>query len=165
LWRADCLSGDVAPSPVYHCGMVYAVNAGAALSAIRLGGTGNVTQTHLQWKADDNLPDICSPLVLDGRIYLLTTFGILTCYNATDGSKMWHCELNKTFRASPAAVGRRLLLTADDGVTIVAECGTKFTELWRSQIGDVVNASLAFADGSILIRGNKFLWCIREKHP
>jgi outer membrane protein assembly factor BamB len=160
LWRAGGLAGDVAPSPVACSGMVYAVNAHAALCAIRLGGRGDVTATHTAWKAEDNLPDICSPLCAGGLVFLLTTQGLLTCFDAARGEKMWEQDLGTIFKASPVMVDRLIYLIATDGVTLMIDPWNGYREAARAAIPDTVYATPAFADGRIVIRGEKHLWCI-----
>jgi outer membrane protein assembly factor BamB len=160
IWQANCLGGDVAPSPVYGSGVVYAVNAGAALAAIRVDGTGDVTATHVLWTAQDDLPDICSPLYAEGLVFLLTTPGLLTCYDGANGQKLWERDLGMSFKASPSLVGRDIYLLSEEGTRLVVEAGRTFAEKRRTTLGEPCRASPAFLDGRILIRAQPHLWCI-----
>ena len=160
LWRAECMGGEVAPSPVMVDGVVYAANQGAVLAAIKADGRGDITGSNILWKATDGLPDICSPLS-DGKVVvLLTTGGLLTAYRASDGQKLWEKEFNTSFFASPALAGGLLYLLSEDGMTIVAEAGAQFTERHRSRIDDKFYACPAFANGRIYLRGTKNLYCL-----
>ena len=160
LWRADCLNDDVAPSPVYAGGLVLAVNTGAQLSAIKPDGTGDVTKTHILWLAEDGLPDIASPAATDDYVYLLTTHGLLTCYETKTGKLLYEEDTDLSFNASPSIVGDKLYLISTKGVAIILRIGPTYEELGRSELGEGVHASPAFQDGRIYIRGKKHLYCI-----
>ncbi len=160
LWRAKCLDGDVAPCPIYAGGMVFAVNTNAVVAAIRPDGSGDVTKTHIAWTAIDGLPDICSP-VSDGKLlWLMETYGTLTCYDIQAGNMVWDRELDMEINASPSIVGERVYLISIDGVTIIIEADRKYKEIARSELGEKVYATPAFMDGRIYIRGEKHLFCI-----
>jgi len=160
LWRVDCLSGDIAPSPVFANGLVYATNTYAVLAAIRPGGQGNVTEENIVWTAEDGLPDICSPLATDELVFLLETYGLLTCYDAKTGEKLWEEDLSDEFEASPSLAGDQVYLMTAEGVTIVIKAGRQFQEMARHELGEDVTASPAFLDGRIYIRGEENLYCI-----
>ncbi len=163
FWRAKCLSGDVAPSPVYGDGLVFATNAYARLAAIRPDGQGDVSQTNIVWTARDGLPDICSPLFAEGMVFLLQTYGLLTCYDSKDGKVIWDNDLAETFFASPSLVGDKIYLINEDGVTIILQLGKEFKEIARCELGEKVSASPAFMDGRIYIRGKENLYCIANR--
>ncbi len=166
IWRADCLDGDVAPSPIFAGGFVFAVNTGAVLAAIRPDGTGNVTDTHIAWRAEDGLPDICSPAALGPWVFLCETEGYFVCYRIKDGRLLWEHEFDMTFMSSPSVVGNLLYLVNVKGKCLVCrpnEKGLKVEE--TSELGEPVHASPAFADGKIYIRTRKHLFCIGRKGP
>lgn len=161
LWRANCLGADVAPSPIYAGGLVLAIHSNYNEAvALRPDGAGDVTDTHIAWKIDEGIPDICSPVSNGDLLFLLTTGGTLTCYSIKDGTKLWDQELDKTFNASPSLVGDRLYLLSEDGTMIVAHAGSEYRELARSELADTCRASPAFADGRMFIRGNRKLYGI-----
>jgi len=160
LWRAECLGTDVAPSPIYAGGLVLAVEPYTKVVAIRPNGRGNVTDTHITWSVDLDAPDICSP-VSDGElIFLLTTFGTLSCHKLADGEKAWEQDLQGNFQSSPGIVGDRIYLISEKGTAYIVEAGHQYKELARSELGEKVYASPAFADGRIYIRGVENLYCI-----
>ena len=160
LWRADCLSGDIAPSSIYAGGFVFAVEPYNALVAIRGGGRGDVTETHIAWKGDDEIPDICSP-VSDGElIWLLNTEGGLICYEVASGKQVWFHEFDDMFQVSPSLVGDKLMLISEEGVVVIVKAGREFVELGRSELGEGCFASPAFAEGKVYIRGVENLYCI-----
>ncbi len=160
LWRVKCLGGDVAPSPVYADGLVFAINAYELLIAIRPGGQGDVTETNIVWTAEGVLPDICSPLTNGELVFVLETEGLIACYDAKKGEKIWEKDLAKTFMASPSLVGDKVYLMAEDGVMIIIKAGRKFEEIRRCELGENSMASPAFLNGRIYIRGKENLYCI-----
>jgi outer membrane protein assembly factor BamB len=165
-WRAKAMEGgDVASTPAFANGVVYAVCAETRLWAIRADGAGDVTETHMPWSADEGLPDITSPLTNGKFVWLLATGGTLTCYDAATGKKVYEHDLEKMFNASPSLVGDKLYLVTLKGVTYVIEAGPKYKLLRTNLLGEAVYASPAFQDGRIYLRGKKHLFCIEESDP
>ena len=163
LWRAKGLGGDVAPSPTFGGGLVLAACCTSKLLAILPDGRDNVTDTGVVWTADDGIPDIPSPVADDRLIWLFTSSGTLTAYRLKDGSKVYDKELDMNFYASPSLAGNRLYVTSDKGVTLILGAGEEFKELGRNELGERVEASPAFQDGRIYIRGKKNLYAIGLK--
>ncbi len=160
LWRAKVLGGEVTPSPIFAGGLVITAVDGSQLSAIKPDGSGDVTKTHVAWSADEGLPDICSPLSDGQRLYLLITYGTITCYDLKTGKKIWDKDLGAEFKASPSLAGDRIYLVDTKGKAIILAAGAEFKELGRADIGEEVIASPAFADGRIFIRGKQHLFCL-----
>jgi len=166
LWRAKCMDGaDAASSIVFANGVAYAVSAETELYAIRADGEGDVTETHVAWQAGDGLPDLTSPLTDGKHVWLLTTMGTLTCYEAAGGEKVYEHELEKSFNASPSLVGDRLYLVTVKGLTLILAAGREPKTLATNALGEAVYASPAFQDGRIYFRGAKHLFCIAEATP
>jgi outer membrane protein assembly factor BamB len=163
LWRANCLTGDIAPSPIYANGLVFAIQPYEKLVAIRPDGNGDVTKTHIAWSKEDGGPDICSPVSDGERIFLLSTEGLLICYKVSDGTKLWEHDFQEYFRASPSLVGKSLYLLSEKGVMYIIESGPEYKQLARCELGEDCYASPAFADGRIYIRGVQNLYCIGSR--
>jgi outer membrane protein assembly factor BamB len=168
-WRAAVLDGEVAPSPVFGACLVFTVNAGAKLTALRPDGAGDVTDTAVVWSAQDGLPDITSPLT-DGKfVWLLTTEGKLTCYSVVGGKMVYEKAFKPippaeqiAFKASPCLVGDKLYITEESGITHVLNAADG-NEVSTGYLGEDVDASMAFQDGRIFIRGYKHLFAIGAK--
>lgn len=160
LWRAKCLGGDVAPTPVYADGLVYVTNVYEVLAAIRPGGEGDVTKTNIVWTAEDGLPDICSPLANNELVFLVETYGLITCYDAKTGEYLWDEDTAETFNASPSLVGEDVYLLTEEGVMIIIKAARKYEEIARFELGEGSYACPAFLDGRIYIRGEENLYCI-----
>jgi outer membrane protein assembly factor BamB len=160
LWRAKCLAGDIAPSPIYSNGFVFAIEPYSKMVAIRTGGQGDVTKTHIAWTMQDGGPDICSPLSNGEWVLLLATEGLLSCYKVSDGTKLWEHDFLEYFRASPSLVGDKVYLLSEKGVMYIIQAGPQFKQLAKCALGEECYASPAFADGRIFIRGLHNLYCI-----
>ncbi len=164
LWRAETLSGEVTPSPIFGAGFVFTAMEGEKLAAIKPDGSGDVTKTHVAWSAEDGLPDISSPLCDGKRVYLATSGGTITCYDAAKGKKLWEKELdNVSFKSSAGLAGDKVYLFSDKGTCLILQAGDTYKELGRAELGEEVLASPAFADGCLYIRGKKTLFCIGNK--
>lgn len=159
-WRVECLGGDVAPSPVFAGGLVFACNIGAQLAAIRPGGEGDVSRSAIAWSALDGLPDITSPASNGELVFLVTTDGLMTCYDARNGAKVWEHAFERTFRASPVIAQGRLFALDAEGVMHIVEAGRSFRELGTAPLGEAADATPAFAGTRVYIRGKEHLYCI-----
>lgn len=160
LWRCEGVNGDVAVSPVLAAGLVLAVNPSDRVLAIRPDGSGDVTRTHIVWRAEGDIPDIASPAADDRFFYLLTTTGRLVCRRLSDGGVVWSHDFQTSFNASPCVVGDRLYLISTSGTTIICRTGDRFEELGRHELGEGVFSSPCFLEGMMIVRGQKHLWAI-----
>jgi outer membrane protein assembly factor BamB len=142
---------------------VFATNEYAYLAAIRPDGDGDVTETHIAWKGEDGLPNICSPLSNGELVFLLASYGILTCYNAQDGNVVWEQDLKASFKSSPSLVGDKVYLMSEEGVMFIIAADREYKELGRAELGENTHTCPAFMDGRIYIRGKENLYCIGNK--
>jgi len=163
IWRAKCLGGEVAPSPIYAAGRIFVIEPYSTLVAIKPDGRGDVTKTHIDWIIEENTPDTTSPVGNDKFIFLVTTEGLLTCYKTTDGTKVWEKDLLMNFLASPSLVGDRIYMLSEKGIMIIAEISKEYKEVVKCELGEDCFASPAFMDGRIYIRGLENLYCIGDK--
>ena len=162
IWRANCLDGEVTPSPIYAGGLLLATTPATKLQSIRPDGQGDITKTHLGWMAEDGVPDITSPVSNGELVFLLDSSGVMTCYDAKTGRKQWDNDFSEECKASPSIAGNTLYLITKKGALIAIEAAREFKELARSPLGEAVFASPAFAQKKIFVRGLKHLICIGE---
>lgn len=165
LWRAKCLRQDVGPSPTFADGVVYVANEFPCMSAIKADGTGDVTETHVLWTAEDSLPDTCSPLATNQFVFTMTSYGLLTCYDAKKGDILWEEEFDKSnFSSSPSMAGNHLYLFNEEGKSWILEPGREGCKrIAENALGEKCVTSPAFQDGRIYIRGEKHLFGLGEK--
>jgi outer membrane protein assembly factor BamB len=163
LWRVKGSKGDVAPSPVSAGNFVIAAaNDSSPILAIRADGNGDVTASHVLWKGEDNTPDICSPLATEEFVFLLTTEGMLTCYDAKKGDKLWEEDLNDfKCKSSPSLVGKQLYVIGEAGKCWILEPSRSAVKRVRqANLGEPCVTCPAFQDGRMYVRGKKNLFCI-----
>jgi outer membrane protein assembly factor BamB len=163
IWRAACLDGEVGPSPVYADGVVYAANDNAAAVAIRDGGRGDVTESHVLWSTDFSLPDICSPLVVQRYVLLVAAGGWLTAYDRQQGGEepLWEEDLGANVFASPALVGDHVLVIGEEGQGWFLKPDDSGVErLAENRLGQRCFASPVFHAGRIYVRGETDLFCM-----
>jgi outer membrane protein assembly factor BamB len=160
LWRAECLNGEITPSPVFAGGLLFVASPSEKLLAIRPDGQGDVTKTHVAWTNEDNVPDVTSPTSNGELVFALTTSGLLTCLDAKDGKKQWDHDFEMECHASPSIAGGRLYLLGQKGTAVVVEATRQFKELFRTEMGDAFHASPAFAQDRMYLRGVTNVWCM-----
>ncbi|HLJ10291.1 MAG TPA: PQQ-binding-like beta-propeller repeat protein, partial [Planctomycetaceae bacterium] len=175
LWRVSGLNPTgngffrSIASPVAADGIVVAPYArGGTLTAIRLGGSGDVTKSHIVWsKKLKSEADVPSPALVDGKVYVCGDRGRLSCFDLRTGDELWAGEVEKhrlAFSASPVVADGRIYLTREDGKTFVAEQGGRFKLLGANELtGELVVATPVFVNGRILIRTAERLYSIGNK--
>lgn len=155
MWKADGLSGEVAPSPSFFEGRIYVAQMGSQAMAI------NAADGKTLWASSDAaLPDVSSPTAADGFVILSAADGTLTALNAVDGAIVWEHRLPKPARATPLVVGRRIYVLSTDGVMRILTLGKVYKEEAVCALGEEASASPSLVDGRLYIRGAKHLFCI-----
>ena len=125
--------------------------------AVRPGGSGDVTATHVAWQAAKGAPFVPSPLLYGDELYLLNDqASILTAYDAKSGTVLWQGRLGEVvqsgFSASPVAVDGKLFFTNEGGETFVVKAGKTFELLHVNNVDEPVLASPAMVDGTWYFR-------------
>jgi len=133
--------------------------------AIRLDGArGDLTKTHVAWKARSGGANVPSPLLLDGRFYFVEDNGMGNCLKADTGESLWRERLGgRKYSASPVAGDGKVYFTAEDGKVTVVKAGAEFEVLAQNSVGESVVASPALSQGRVYLRGDKHLYCIGQK--
>ena len=117
-----------------------------------------------QWRRSNNTPDVPSPLVHEGLVYLCRENGILICIEADTGKELYQERTHsQRHRASPVYADGKIYLTARDGTVSVVKAGRKFELLATNKLQDQTSASLAISGGRIYIRGFDALYAIEKK--
>jgi outer membrane protein assembly factor BamB len=125
-----------------------------ALLAIRSGGKGDVSGSHIKWSANEGVGQVVSPLVYRGRVYLVKHGGIVTCFNAETGDRKYSEKLGQRvyYFASPVAADGKIYFSSYLGNVFVVQAGDEFKILARNKIGERINATPALVDGIIYLR-------------
>jgi outer membrane protein assembly factor BamB len=163
LWQVGGMTGWVTPSPVFGHGLVFATSGRSGpVLAVRTGGTGDVTASHVAWQHPTAGPYVCSPVLYGDYLYVHTEVGILSCYHAPTGKLQYRERLAGKFYASAAAGDGKVYVTNEDGTTFVVRAGPRFELLARNALGEYCLASPAFAGGELFLRTEHHLYCITE---
>ncbi len=117
-----------------------------------------------QWRRPKDTPDVSSPLLVDGLLYLCGESGVLYCLDAKTGQDHYAEKLhNARYRASPVYADGNIYLTARDGVVTVVKVGPKFERVAENKLADEIAASPVIVDGKIYLRGFQTLYAIGAK--
>lgn len=166
LWKVSTGNGfSVVPRPVYAHGLLF-VNTDydfPKLFAIRPGGEGDVTATHLAWQTGRGAPSTPSALVVGDEVYFVSDAGVATCADAKTGQVHWNERLGGGFSASPVYADGRVYFQNEEGVGSVIKAGKTFEVLAKNELGERTLASYAVDDGALFIRGAEHLYRIGRK--
>lgn len=139
------------------------------LFAIRPGGHGDITGTHVLWKVNRHLPYVSSPLCYNGRVYAFKNGGLASCYNAKTGETIYQAErLNVPgdYYSSAIGVNDCVYVASQKGTVAVIDAGRDARQLRvlaRNEMGEQVFATPAVIDGRIYLRTEKHLYAFGEK--
>lgn len=139
----------------------------ASIQAVRGGGKGDVTKTHILWKVKNKAPDhLVSPLVVNDRLLLVKGGGLTSCFETAKGTQLWYQErINNpgNYLASPIYGDGKIYITAENGKIIVLESGPTLKVLATNDMGESCIATPAIADGRLYIRTRTKLYCIADE--
>jgi outer membrane protein assembly factor BamB len=162
IWSIYSQGEGVTPSPVVGDGLIFTSSGFEAptIRAIRLGGKGDITKTHIAWEQTKGVPALASPLYVDPYLYTITRDNILHCIAASTGKIVWLKRLTGVHSASPVYADGRIYVLSEDGVTLVLRPGSRYNEVARNSMGETCLASMAVSQGHFYIRSSKHLYCI-----
>ena len=155
LWSIRCMMGEVAPSPAYADGMVFAVNDYARLVGIDLSG-----EPSIAWEVIDDLSEVSSPVASGGLVFMAASYGALSCLDAKTGELLWIEDFDDGFYSSHILSGGNIYLMDMSGVTHIIKAAREFEVTARNPLGEKAVTIPAFMPGRIYIRGYKNLICI-----
>src|SRR5262249_6563322 len=118
------------------------------VTALRPDATGANKPAEVVWKEKAALPEVPSPLYYRGRLYLVRNGGILTCWDAKTGKKVYEERMGATghYYASPLAGDGKIYVCSSAGVVTVLEAGDSFRVLAKNDLGEPILATPALAD-------------------
>jgi len=170
LWSCDGLGKLVYSSPVCSPeGIVVAFSGfyGPAM-AVKAGGKGDVTKTHLLWHhTKGNQQCIGSPVLVGEHVYLIREPGQAQCFEIKSGKNLWdkHRAGDRTWSSLVAGAGR-LYIGNDAGEVHVLAASPRFQLLAKNVLSTgIIHGTIAIADGELFIRSHQHLWCISNKSP
>jgi len=170
LWRANGLNprndGNyrIVASPVVHGDLLIAPSRERPLLALKPGGRGDVTSSHVLWTFN-NGPDVPTPVTDGTYLYSINDRGILYCLDVTTGKVVYGPQRlrNATYSGSAVLADGRVYITDEDGVTTVFKAGPKFELIAENDLGDYTLSSPAVSDGQIFLRTASFVYAIGQR--
>lgn len=152
--------------PVHADGVVYAIgglrDGHYVMYAIPADSRGKVSDEDLLWKREETIPQCPSPILADGRLFLIKDSGIATCLNAKTGEELWQKRIGGNYRGSPVAVGNTVFLTSQKGKTTLLDLDDKFRSIATNQLEGVFLASPAIAGNALYLRSDTHLYRIES---
>lgn len=160
-WRAvssPLVTPDLIVVPSCKNGVTVAVDPRKAKGEIAPGTPGEL------WRLPRGTPDVPSPLLFEGVVYLMRENGILETYDVKTASQIYSEKVtNERHRANPTYVDGKLILVGRDGTMPVAKAGREFDLLTKNKLPDTFTASPAISGGRVYLRGWNSLWAIGSK--
>ena len=150
------------PRPVVGKGLVF-ISSGydrPEFYAVKVDGTGDVTESHLGWNMKKAAPLNPSPLLVGDELYLVDDDGIATCLDAVTGTQHWQRRIGGNFSASPTLADGKIYLLDEDGKTTVLTPGKKYEVLATNTLEGRTLATPAMVDHSVFLRTDTHLYRI-----
>ncbi len=174
LWFVESpITNTVCPSLAYAQGVVYAMGGRGGLGiAVRCGGKGDVTSTHLAWSAPLQA-GIGTPIAVGGRL-VWSSRGIVTCVDCSTGAEVYKERIGAAEQpgqrrgpagdyASAVASGDHIIVIPRNGQAVVVKTGDRYEQVGTGKFGDdpgPFNATPAISEGRMFVRTNRALYCI-----
>ena len=170
LWRAGGLNPTndanhrIVASPVTFGDLIIAPARERPMLALRGGGRGDVTKSHLLWSFGSG-PDVPTPVTDGTYVYVVNDRGIMFCLDARTGRELYGRQRLRpgTYSASPVLADGRIYVVNEDGLTSVVKAGPAFQLLAENELDDYTLSSPAISNGQIFLRTTKFLWAIGKR--
>ncbi|HEX2746748.1 MAG TPA: PQQ-binding-like beta-propeller repeat protein [Verrucomicrobiales bacterium] len=167
LWRATYEGYSIVPKPVFGDGLVYVSSAfdTPEVLAIDPVGEGDITKTNVKWVESKYAPKTPSMIFDNGLLYLVTDSGIVACREAKSGTLLWQSDrVLRDCSASPVLSEGKLYVMDEFGKCAILAAGREYKLIGVNQLSDERTlSSMAVDDGTIYIRGEKDLYCIKNR--
>ncbi|MEL7500085.1 MAG: PQQ-binding-like beta-propeller repeat protein [Planctomycetota bacterium] len=171
IWSCTGLSNNIVATPIAKDGFVYVGSSYEikAMMAIRLkGAKGDITGNpdFVIWRRASRTPYVPTPLLLNKKLYFLRHYqGILSIVDVKSGDEPigpYRISALRDIYASPVAADGKIFLTDRDGTTVVLSEPEMPKVISVNRLGDSFSASMVLVDNQIILRGERFLYCIEE---
>jgi outer membrane protein assembly factor BamB len=164
IWDVRYVGYSVVPKPTYDRGLVFISTSfdKSKMLAIRPTGSGVVTDSHVEWQVDRNIPKTPSMIAHDGLVYSISDDGIALCVESETGDVVYRKRVGGNYSASPLMADGRIYFTSEEGLTTVIEGGREYTEIASNDLQERTLASFGVVDDSILLRTADALYRIGD---
>ncbi|HUU19858.1 MAG TPA: PQQ-binding-like beta-propeller repeat protein [Sedimentisphaerales bacterium] len=162
IWTVSSPGEGVVPSVVIGDGLIFTTSGfgDSTIRAVRTGGKGDVTKTHIAWESTDDVSKIPSMLYVRPFLFLVTETGVAKCLRAETGEVLWRERLEGRYSASPIWADGRIYFLSEQGKTTVVQAGGEFKVLAENELNEKCCASPAVSQKHIFIRSENNLYCI-----
>jgi outer membrane protein assembly factor BamB len=170
IWTIEYGYDSTVSQPLYWDGMVY-VNSGwifldnqpyfTRQYAVDPTGKGDVTKTHVKWMYEDEVPQIPTPVIVDGRMYMVHDRGMATCIDAKTAKVIWKQELKGNFNSSPVYAGGNIYFFNVKGDCTIIKPGDSFQLVAENSISETVKAVPVFINDKMVLKTEKHLYLIK----
>jgi outer membrane protein assembly factor BamB len=167
LWRVLYRDDNPISRIVTGHGLLF-INCGGSpgathLWAVRQGGSGDITDTHVVWKMTKDVSHESSPVLVGDLLYSLSDRGVLICKQATTGETVWTERLEGRYGASLLYADNRIYISDKEGKTTIIAPGRTFRQLAVNELDGFLGASPAVAGTSLLLRTKTHLYRVQSK--
>jgi outer membrane protein assembly factor BamB len=154
LWHFNETNQFPIPVAMHADGMIYLSRGyrSGPYAAIRPGGRGDISKTHIAWHVPTGAPYISSLVHYQGLLYMAGDVGVVTCVDAKTGERVWRERIDGVFTASPVAGDGKIYMLSETGDTVVLKAGRQPEVLSRNAIDGRILASPAISGGRLFIR-------------
>lgn len=166
LWRVEERDQHSASTrPVLGFGMIFYPTgfSNGQLYAVRTGGSGLITDTHVAWRVKRGASNKPSILLIDDLIYMIGDTGIASCVEAKTGNIVWQQRVGGEYSASPVYADGKIWLFSEEGKTTVFKPGRTFEKLAENHLDEGFLASPAIAGKAFFLRTRTHLYRIEKK--
>lgn len=164
LWTVTFKNHSSSPRPVRGHGLFYlcAGYGGDGLLAVRTGGRGDVTATHVAWTHERQIPRRSSPVLVDDQLYFVSDQGIATSLDARSGEQIWVQRLEGEYSSSAIYADNKIYFSNQDGKTTVIRPGRECNIVGSGQLDEGIMASPAVVDDGLYLRTRSHLYRIQK---
>jgi outer membrane protein assembly factor BamB len=168
LWElAQGPTDQYVASPAYNGKLLFITGGYPQMHvlAIHPEGRGMLSESAIVWQTKNGAAYVPSPILGgDGKyLFIAADNGLVSCFAAEDGNRLWKKRLGKHYTASPVEAGGLVYFLADDGIVKIIRPGEKLEVVAENTLGETCYASPALSSGKIFIRSEKNLFCIGRK--
>ena len=170
VWTLEYGYDSTVSQPLFWNGIVF-VNSGwifldnkpffTRQFAVDPNGRGDISETHVKWMVEEEVPQIPTPVIVEGKMYMVHDRGMVTCLDALTGNVLWKEKLRGNFNASPIYAAGNIYFFNVKGDCTIVKPGNDFQKIAENSIGETVKAVPAFVANRMILRTDRYLYAIQ----
>ena len=155
-WQVNCIDGEHGPSPAFNGEILVVGNEYSQMTGLRFGSN----PPENIWEYYDDLPDAVSPVATADFVFLVASYGLVTCLDIQTGEPVWTHDYKKDVYASPVLCDGKIYLLGRDGTMHIFAATNQFEQIADLPLGEKAVATPVIVDGQIYVRTEKSLICV-----